>query len=93
MERGMENQYKGISRFNAISIAVAAGGILLLIFGMDAYESTNSDITLLFARSATADQSIWMLVAGIVVTMLGTVGVLFKSRTGRWQENSYKQGD
>lgn len=93
LEKGMENQYEGISRINAISIAVGVCGIFLLIFGMHAYESTNSDITLLFSGSTNADQSIWMLISGIVVIVAGTVGVLHKSRSERWRRNFYRQGN
>jgi len=56
----------------AISLAVLAGGILLLIFGINAYDSSSSDISRFFTGSAT-DKSIWMLVGGLVVTVLGLV--------------------
>ena len=64
----------------AISLALLAGGILLLIFGVNAYDSTSSDISRFFTGSAT-DKSIWMLVGGAVVTVLGLVGLLRKSKT------------
>jgi len=64
----------------AISLAVLAGGILLLIFGISAYDSTSSDISRFFSGSAT-DKSIWMLVGGAVVTVLGLVGLLRGSKT------------
>jgi len=64
----------------AISLAVLAGGILLLIFGISAYDSTSSDISRFFSGSAT-DKSIWMLVGGAVVTVLGLVGLLRTSKT------------
>ena len=64
----------------AISLAVLAAGILLLIFGITAYNSTGSDISRIFSGSAT-DKSIWMLVGGGVVTVLGLVGLLRGSKT------------
>ena len=64
----------------AISAAVIAGGILLLIFGISAYDSSSSDISRFFTGSAT-DKSIWMLVGGVVVTVLGLVGLLRGSKT------------
>jgi hypothetical protein len=64
----------------AISLAVLAGGILLLIFGISAYDSTSSDISRFFSGSAT-DKSIWMLVGGVVATVLGLVGLLRTSKT------------
>ena len=64
----------------AISLAVLAGGILLLIFGISAYDSTSSDISRFFSGSAT-DKSIWMLVGGAVVTVLGLASLLRGSKT------------
>jgi len=62
-----------------ISLALLAGGILLLIFGIDAYNSSSSDISRFFTGSAT-DKSIWMLVGGVVMTVLGLVGLWRGSR-------------
>lgn len=64
----------------AISLAVLAGGILLLIFGINAYDSSSSDISRFFTGSAT-DKSMWLLVGGAVATVLGLVGLLRKSKT------------
>jgi hypothetical protein len=58
----------------SISLALLAGGILLLIFGFNAYDSSSSDISRFFTGAAT-DKSIWMLVGGAVVTVLGLVGL------------------
>ena len=63
----------------AISLAVLAGGILLLIFGINAYDSSSSDISRFFTGSAT-DKSIWMLLGGVVLTVLGLVGFLRGSK-------------
>ena len=63
----------------AISIAVLAGGILLLIFGIDAYNSSSSDISRFFTGSAT-DKSIWMLVGGVIAIVLGLVGLFRGSK-------------
>ena len=64
----------------AISLAVLAGGILLLVLGISAYDSTSSDISRFFSGSAT-DKSIWMLVGGVAATVLGLVGLLRRSKT------------
>jgi hypothetical protein len=63
-----------------ISLAVLAGGILLLIFGINAYDSSSSDISRFFTGSAT-DKAIWMLVGGVVATVLGLVSLLRRSKT------------
>ena len=59
----------------AISLALLASGILLLISGISAYDSASSDISRFFTGSAT-DRSIWMLVGGVALTVLGLVGLL-----------------
>jgi len=61
-----------------LSLALLAGGILLLIFGIIAYDSTSSDISRFFTGSAT-DKSIWLLVCGIAATIAGLVGLSRKS--------------
>jgi hypothetical protein len=63
----------------AVSLAVLAGGILLLIFGVNAYNSSSSDISRFFTGAAT-DKSIWMVVGGVVATVLGLVGLLRGSK-------------
>jgi hypothetical protein len=78
--QGMENQYERLSMIKAVSLAVLAGGILLLIFGINTYNSSSSDISRFFTGSAT-DKSIWMFVGGVVATVLGLVGFLRGSKT------------
>jgi len=63
----------------AISLAILAGGILLLIFGISAYDSTSSDISRFFTGSAT-DKSMWLLAGGVFATVLGLVGLLRRSK-------------
>ena len=58
-----------------ISIAILAGGIILLILGVNAYNSSSSDISRFFTGSAT-DKSVWLVVGGAVTTVLGLVGFL-----------------
>ena len=63
-----------------ISIAVLAGGIILLVLGINAYNSSSSDISRFFTGSAT-DKSVWLLVGGAVVSALGLVGLLRGTKT------------
>ncbi len=63
-----------------IALAFLAGGILLLILGIDAYNSTSSDISRFFSGSAT-DKSLWLLVGGGVAIVAGMVGLGRKSKT------------
>jgi len=64
----------------AVSLAVLAGGVLLLIFGFTAYNSSSSDISRFFTGSAT-DKSTWMLLGGVFATALGLMGLLRGSKT------------
>ena len=63
----------------ALSLAVLSGGILLIIFGIIAYDSTSSHISRFFTGSAT-DKSIWLLVGGAVATIAGLVGLSRRSK-------------
>jgi len=64
----------------AISLAILAGGVLLLIFGINAYNSSSSDVSRFFTGSAT-DKSIWMVVGGAIATVLGAIGLLRGSKS------------
>jgi hypothetical protein len=63
-----------------ISLAILAGGILLVIFGINASNSVSSDISRIFTDAPT-DKAIWMLVGGVVASIIGLVGVLRGSRS------------
>jgi divalent metal cation (Fe/Co/Zn/Cd) transporter len=63
-----------------ISLAILAGGILLVIFGVSVSNSVSSDISRIFTDAPT-DKAIWMLVGGIVATIIGLVGLLRGSRS------------
>lgn len=58
-----------------IALAILAGGILLVIFGISASNSFSSDISRIFTDAPT-DKAIWMLVGGTVVTIIGLAGLL-----------------
>jgi hypothetical protein len=59
----------------AVSLALLAGGILLLIFGVSATQSFSSDISRFFTGTPT-DKAIWMLIGGAVLSIVGVVGLL-----------------
>ena len=59
----------------AAALALLAGGILLTVFGVNAMNSVNSDISRFFT-GAPADRTIWMLVGGIVMFVSGLAGLL-----------------
>jgi uncharacterized membrane protein YidH (DUF202 family) len=58
-----------------ISLAILAGGVVLVIFGVSATNSFNSDVSRFFTGSPT-DKAIWMLIGGIVAIIIGLGGLL-----------------
>ena len=62
------------------SVALLGGGILLLVFGVNAYNSTSSDISRFFTGTGT-DESLWLLVGGTAVAILGIMGLVERPRS------------
>ena len=58
-----------------ISIALLAGGIVLIVIGISATNSFSSDVSRFFTGSPT-DKAVWMLLGGIVATAVGTFTLL-----------------
>ena len=58
-----------------IFLAVLAGGIVLVVLGVAATESFSSDVSRFFTGSPT-DKAIWMLIGGVVATVIGLAGLL-----------------
>ena len=58
----------------AVALALLAGGVLLIIFGISAAQSFSSDISRFFTGSPT-DKAMWMLVGGTVASIVGVVGL------------------
>jgi hypothetical protein len=52
------------------SLALLAGGIVLLVLGITAMDSFGSDVSRFFTGSPT-DKAVWMLIGGIVATVAG----------------------
>jgi|WetSurMetagenome_2_1015567.scaffolds.fasta_scaffold815478_2 hypothetical protein len=63
----------------AIGFGLLAGGILLFILGINAYDSTSSDISRFF-YGTSSDRSIWLLAGGMALLVLGITGVLLKPK-------------
>ena len=55
-----------------VSIALLVGGVVLMIFGINATNSFGSDVSRFFTGSPT-DKAVWMLIGGIVATVVGLV--------------------
>ncbi|MEO8598478.1 MAG: DUF3185 family protein [Burkholderiaceae bacterium] len=63
----------------AVSLALLAAGIMLTIFGVNEMNSFASDMSRMFTGAAT-NRSIWMLIGGVVLVVLGLSGLVQSSR-------------
>ena len=57
-----------------ISLALFAGGVVLVVFGVTATKSFSSDVSRFFTGSPT-DKAIWMMLGGIVAVIVGLAGL------------------
>ena len=62
-----------------LALALLAAGIVFIVLGVQATNSLNSDVSRVFASSAT-DNALWMLVGGILASIAGLVWML-----GHWK--------
>jgi hypothetical protein len=60
-----------------VSLALLVGGIVLLVYGINATDSFGSDVSRFFTGSPT-DKAVWMLMGGIVATLAG-LGLVWRS--------------
>jgi hypothetical protein len=63
----------------AVSLALLAGGIVLIVIGVNATNSFSSDLSRFFTGSPT-DKAIWMLIGGILAAVAGLFGTMRSSR-------------
>jgi len=56
----------------AIGIALIVVGVLLIGFGINATNSLGSDVSRFFTGTPT-DRSIWLLLGGVVATIVGSL--------------------
>ena len=62
-----------------ISLAFLVGGIVLIIYGVNATNSFTSDVSKFFTGSPT-DKAVWMLIGGIIASIIGLTGTLRSSK-------------
>ena len=63
-----------------LSLVLLVGGIVLIIYGVNASNSIGSDFSRLFTGSPT-DKSIWLLVGGVVAALIGAGGLMRGSKS------------
>ncbi|MGZ4961456.1 MAG: DUF3185 family protein [Limisphaerales bacterium] len=59
----------------AIGIALLAIGIMLIVFGVNASNSFNSDVSRFFNGHPT-NETVWYLVGGVAACIIGVVTLL-----------------
>jgi hypothetical protein len=62
-----------------VSLALLAGGIVLIVIGVNATNSFSSDVSKFFTGSPT-DKAVWMLIGGILAAVIGLTGTLHTSK-------------
>ena len=62
-----------------ISLALLVGGVVLIVYGVNATNSFTSDVSRFFTGSPT-DKAVWMLIGGIVAAVIGLTGTLRRSK-------------
>jgi len=64
----------------AFSLVLLVGGIILIIYGINASESVASSFSRFFKGTPT-DNTIWLVAGGVAAAVLGLVGVRRDSRS------------
>lgn len=70
-----------MSTRRVVGIALLVGGVLLLVFGLNAADSFASDMSEMMTGSPT-DRSIWMLVSGAIAVVAGGIMAFTPGRSG-----------
>jgi uncharacterized membrane protein len=60
--------------FSAVFLVL---GIILLIFGVNAYHSASSDVSRFFTGAPT-DKALWLLIGAVIAGIIGVMGLLRK---------------
>ena len=64
-----------------VSLALLAGGVVLIIIGINATNSFSSDVSRFFTGSPT-DKAVWMLIGGSAAAIVGLGGLVLGSKRG-----------
>jgi hypothetical protein len=64
----------------AISLGLLVAGVILIIYGINASNSASSSLSRM-ANGSPTDKTIWLLVGGAVLSVVGLAGVFRGSKT------------
>ena len=65
----------------AISLGLLAGGIVLIVIGVNATNAFSSDVSRFITGSPT-NKAVWMLIGGIVAAVVGLATLLRNPKLG-----------
>jgi hypothetical protein len=60
-----------------MSVALLVIGVILLVFGLNAYHSASSDVSRFFTGAPT-DKALWLLIGGSAAGVVGFLGLTRK---------------
>jgi hypothetical protein len=63
-----------------VSLGLIIGGIVLITYGVTASDSVSSDFSRFFTGSPT-DRTMWLLIGGSVVALVGAAGLFGSSKS------------
>jgi hypothetical protein len=63
------------------SIVLLVGGVVLMVLGVQATNSFGSDLSKFFTGGPT-DKAIWMVIGGLIASVMGLAMTLRSSRAG-----------
>lgn len=61
----------------SMSVAILVVGVILLVFGLNAYHSASSDVSRFFTGAPT-DRALWLIIGGVITTIAGVFGLAKK---------------
>ena len=61
--------------YKILSLALLAGGVVLIIYGVNASDSVSSSFSRMF-NGAPTDKTLWLLIGGGVMAAVGLGGLL-----------------
>ncbi|MGN6082730.1 DUF3185 family protein [Trinickia sp.] len=62
----------------AISLALIAGGVVLLYFGGQSFHSLSNDVSRVVTGAPT-NKTIWLIAGGVAATLAGLIGLTVSS--------------